>query len=97
MIYISGKVTGQKIEDARQKFLKAEAFLEKFMPEERIINPLKIETRGGLDWEQYMAKDIVQLFFCDKIYMLSDWKESKGAKLEYLIAKEMGMKIIYQK
>ncbi len=96
MIYISGKVTGQKIEEARTKFLAAKKFL-KGITKEKIINPLEVEVRGGLTWEEYMAKDIYWLIKCNKIYMLRDWPESKGARLEYLIAKELRIAIIYQK
>ena len=34
-----------------------------------------------------MARDIKMLLKCDSICMLDDWKQSKGAKLEYTRAK----------
>lgn len=34
---------------------------------------------------------------CDAIFMLKDWKESKGARFEHQTAEVCGIKIIYQK
>lgn len=39
---------------------------------------------------------IENLMNCDAIYLLYDWRMSKGAVLEYAIAKELGLKIIEQ-
>lgn len=87
-IYISGKITGDP--DYKQKFKGAEVFLKNFGFE--VKNPADIETTGK-PWIWYIKQDIVALMDCDAIFLLKDWKRSKGAKLEHYIAKKMGMRI----
>jgi hypothetical protein len=43
-----------------------------------------------------MLEDIKNLFYCDSIFMLHNWVESKGARIEHFIATEMEIKIFYQ-
>lgn len=40
---------------------------------------------------------ITHLMECDAIYMLKDWKQSRGARLEHFIALKLGMRIIKEK
>lgn len=91
-IYISGKITGTK--DYYARFEKAENDLIKmgYAP----INPVKNEPEGK-DWEYYMRQDIMKLMCCSGIYMLKGWRYSRGAKLEFKIAKNLGFKIIYER
>jgi hypothetical protein len=44
-----------------------------------------------------MRECIAALVTCDEIFMLKNWETSKGAKIEFYIADEMGMKIIFEK
>jgi hypothetical protein len=46
-------------------------------------------------WSAYMRLDITMLCECDSIYMLPGWENSKGAKLEKMIADSLGMEIFY--
>jgi hypothetical protein len=43
-----------------------------------------------------MRYDIRALTFCDSIYMMKGWEESKGANIELKVAKAIGLKIIYE-
>lgn len=43
-----------------------------------------------------MKQDIIVMMECDNIFLQADYKSSKGAMLEYNIAKELGMNIIYE-
>ncbi len=98
MIYISGRITGNK--NWKFDFRLAEnQLIEKGYLREHIINPLKLESKMTLakTWSNYMRNDIRQLVKCDEIYMLKGWRRSKGARLERKIAKGLGMKVIYQK
>jgi hypothetical protein len=47
-------------------------------------------------WEDYMEKDLGILLRCDGIYMLNNWGNSKGARCEYALAKELGLTIRFQ-
>lgn len=87
-VYISGKITDDP--NYKQKFKNAELFLR--LAGFEVVNPADQEVTGK-PWNWYMRKDIKLLVKCGAIYLLQDWKESKGAKLEHYIAKKLGMKI----
>ncbi len=94
-IYISGKITGLDIAIAAMLFGAAHEELEKknYHP----VNPMKeVPYNKDWTWHQYMLADIALIFDCTHMYMLSNWKESKGARMEHAIAKELEMEIIYQ-
>jgi hypothetical protein len=94
-IYISGKITGLPMEEVIEKFNNC----EKQLQEEGFItfNPIKISPYSEeKTWEDYMVSDIEALFKCDAIYMMLDWGQSKGARIEYQIAKEMGIQIYFE-
>lgn len=96
-VYISGKISGLDIEQAKAKFQEAEDYL-KDTDFVEVINPMKLsEFDPNKTWKQYMIEDIDMLFDCDTIYMLDNWETSRGARIERAIAHEMQMKIIYQK
>ena len=61
------------------------------------INPIKVNTPiEGKTWKEYMLDDIKLLFDCEAIFLLNNWQASKGARIEYLIAKEIGMTILME-
>lgn len=92
-IYISGKITGT--DDYIARFAAAEEKLTK--AGYKVVNPARTNaTLPDLDWKQYMDVCIVLIDFCDSIYMLSDWEESKGAKIEHKIAEKKKKFIIYE-
>jgi hypothetical protein len=95
-VYISGKISGLEFADAYSNFEFAEKYIN-LLTNHVAVNPMKIEHVHDLSWESYMVEDIRALFSCDAIYLLSNWEESKGARIEKAIAKEMDIEIIYQK
>lgn len=92
-IYISGKVTGIPDADVREKFTDACEFLNSIGFE--AVNPVESGLPSTATWEQHMVKDIELLFGCDAIYMMADWVDSKGASIEYDIAKRLGMPMFF--
>jgi hypothetical protein len=93
-VYISGKITGYDIKFAESKFNESEEFLrlKGFIP----VNPFKLsETHPDKSWEDYMIDDIRGLFACDAIYLHPDWGQSRGARIEYQIAKELNLKVMF--
>lgn len=93
-IYISGKITGN--ENHIEEFTSAEYMLRE-RQECIVFNPIKLGVIfEGSTWEQYMLADLMILELCDTIYMLKNWKESKGAIIEHEKAVELGMNIIYE-
>lgn len=93
-VYISGRITGLPIDIVKKKFGDAEDLLLAlgFIP----VNPLN----NGLDhthtWEEHMTKDIEMLMPCDAVFMLDNWKLSRGARIEYNIARETGKKLLFE-
>lgn len=94
-IYISGKISGLPIKSVIKKFKFHSEILR--LKGYDIVNPIEISPLNeSNDWYDYMVNDIAGLFKCDAIYMLSDWGQSKGARIEYAIAKELGLKIFFE-
>ena len=89
--YVSGRVTGN--ENYREDFNNAS--LEIIAMDYKAINPV---ANVPLDktWIWYMKRDIRLLLDCNTIYMIHGWWRSRGARLEWLIAKILNYKIIYQ-
>lgn len=52
-------------------------------------------TATGFEaWVGFMRADLRLLLECDAIWMLPDWRLSKGARLEHQIANELGFKVL---
>ena len=93
-IYISGKITGIE-EEAKNLFKNAEEILtsQGFI----VFNPMElVPYNPSYEWSDYMKDDIKILTECDAIYMLDNWTESKGAKIERQLAIDLGLNVIYQ-
>lgn len=93
-IYISGKISGLPMEEVRAKFAQAEQQIVAFG--HTPVNPLNNGQPADASWEEQMLASIKMLFECDAIYMLHDWGDSRGARIERNIAEEMGFEIIPQ-
>lgn len=61
-----------------------------------VINPMKIEHNHDLSWVNYMREDLKAMLNCTHIYMLKDWHLSKGANIEYNLAKDLGLTVLFQ-
>ncbi|MBB3752498.1 hypothetical protein FHT44_005010 [Mycolicibacterium sp. BK634] len=46
-------------------------------------------------WGWFLRRDIRELAKCGRIVMLPDWEKSRGAQLEFTVAKALEMEIIY--
>lgn len=105
-IYISGPITN--VENWQTAFIDAESALEEYYKDYffSIENPLRIARRiesafalaGAVpEYVDYMREDISTLVDCGTICMLPGWKRSKGARMEYRIAKILNMIILEYK
>ena len=97
-IYISGKISGLNLAVAAQNFEEAESLLKQRYSKYEVnpVNPMKIKHKENASWEDYMKEDIGALLQCDGIFMLKNWSESKGARVEYAIARELKLPIFYE-
>lgn len=78
-IYIAGKVTGEHRPHVEVKFQHAENYIKSkgFEP----VNPLKLVDKDT-EWENAMKTCMDELVNCDTIFLLPDWTNSTGARLE---------------
>lgn len=61
------------------------------------VNPFDVPPyKDNPTWEDYMAADIRALMDCNAIYMQCDWGQSKGARIEYQIALELGLVVMFE-
>lgn len=94
-IYVSGKISGLPIEEAKQRFANSQALLESIGFE--VVNPLEFGLCDEkASWESHKVKDIELLFGCDAIYMMDNWTGSTGAGIEYDIAFRLGKDIWFE-
>jgi len=107
--YISGGITG--LESYRGFFTKATNTLKKnevskiYNPATKCskdMNKVFTEVFGkNPSWLEYMIFDVMVLSHCKSIYMLKNWKTSKGARWEHRIMKfkrlfNRNIKIVYE-
>ena len=94
-IYVAGKVTGEFRDKCRYKF----GYFATRLREQghQVINPFAMldDMRGVFTKEDEMTICFAAITVCDAVYMLEDWHESEGAKMEHKFALDHGKKIIY--
>lgn len=57
-----------------------------------VVSPAEINPNGGT-WQECMKKDIAQLMTCDLLAKLPGWIDSRGARLEILLAQQLEIKV----
>lgn len=102
-IYIAGKVSGLPLNEVLGKFAKAFDKIEalgfeavnpvELVQDYLIANPTHIERTEDEIWKLAMRICIKELVDCDGIMLLSNWINSKGAKIEYRIAMDLDLAI----
>ncbi len=85
--YISGPMTGHP--DLNFPAFNAAAAKLRAMGLD-VCNPAEFGEEPGMAWADYLRKDIRALMDCQGIVMLPGWQKSKGARLEWVIANELG-------
>ena len=93
-IYLSGKISGTDLDYVRRLFDKVATTLRALGHE--VTNPLCNGLSESDPWEDHIAKDIINLIDCEGIYMLQGWEDSQGARIEHAVAKEIGLKVMYE-
>jgi hypothetical protein len=91
--YISGKISGLGRGAVENKFSKSvlEVFKRGYVP----VSPLNTCVAYWMPWWLHMAVDIITLMNCDAIYLQSDWRQSRGARMEKWVAIVMEKEIIH--
>ena len=88
-IYISGPMTGIENYNFEAFHAAARCFRQAGW---EVSNPAEnFDGRTDLPRERYLRADIAMISECDAIALLPNWEDSRGAKLEYMIARELHM------
>lgn len=104
-IFISGPITAPTFYQVNQNVRKAEAVAIKLMKKGWAVHcPHKNSEflQGALhrndeeDFERWIAVDLEILSRLDAIYMLKNWRRSRGSKIEHAKAKELNKEIYYE-
>jgi hypothetical protein len=87
-LYLCGRITGD--DNYRAKFLEAENTLYEtgFYP----VNPAAC-VPANTEWNHAMRTAISLMLRCDGVALLPDWKQSKGAKIEARLARDLGIAV----
>lgn len=93
-IYISGKISGLPYGEVERKFADAEELLVSIGFE--VVNPLRNGLPEKEEWIKHLCKDIELLHGCGAIFMLDNWRDSRGARHEYNFALEEGKKVYFE-
>jgi hypothetical protein len=89
-LYVSGAISGMP-DLNRTKFHLVTKQLRDLGHD--VVNPHEICLGiPAEEWAKCMRICIVALCFCEKMIMLDDWQNSRGATLEYAIATALGIK-----
>lgn len=59
-----------------------------------VENPAEHGVVDDAEWRDYMAYDLTRLGLCGQVAVLPGWENSKGARLEVHIARELGMPVV---
>ena len=93
-VYIAGKVTGLPWQEVEDKFRSAAGIVRHHGAVAIVpIHYCKLEW----SWHQCMRVCLPLLLSCDRIMLLPDWKQSRGAKIEFLVALAAGIPILKYK
>jgi len=91
-LYVSGAISGMP-ELNKIKFEIATKQLRHLGYE--VVNPHELCIGiPAAEWEKCMKICICALCFCEVMIMLDDWQDSRGATLEFIIARSLGIKTI---
>ena len=93
-VYISGPITGLPYEEVEKAFNEAEIRLKEQGYE--VVNPLNNGLPRESTWNEHMRADLKLLLGCDVIYLLKGYQDSKGAMIEYDLARILHFDIIEQ-
>lgn len=108
VIYVAGKYLGNSDWETYNNIHKARVVARKLWDEGwAVICPHSNTAFFGAesekdrddpngDWQRWLNGDLEIIRRCDAIYMLDNWKDSKGAKLEHKLAVELGLEIYYE-
>jgi len=89
--YIAGRVSGIPRIDAQNNFFRGENML--LANGIQYVNPMRLVKADATPLEA-MRVLIPAMLECDGVLLLNDWKFSEGARIEEMLARYAGLRII---
>jgi hypothetical protein len=95
LVYISGPMSNLPdlnfpAFDEAKKFLTKRGFV--------VISPADLSReRSPMLYSEILRNNLKYLLICNAIFLLKGWGTSKGARMEYFVAENLGMRVIFQK
>lgn len=89
--YISGPITGKLLLNRPAFTRAAQRLAAKGFA---VVNPFDV-IQDPESWEAAMRADLKAMLDCSHIAMLPGWRDSRGARLEYHVACELGFEVIH--
>ena len=93
-IYIAGKISGLNREEITKKFEAAQKSL--LAKGHQVFIPSVLPAYEEVSHEDYMHICYAMIDVCDAVYMLSDWQQSIGARMELQYAADHRKEILYE-
>ena len=91
-VYISGAITN--VPNYKELFAKAKQELESANIGIECVDPSCLHE--GMTYKQYIDITLEMLKSCDAIFILENWRDSKGVSLELAYARTVGLEIYFQ-
>lgn len=90
-IYLSAPMTGivdlnRSLFDGTEAILRAKGY--------DVVNPLSFGEEG--EWLDCIIRDLGALENCDAILLLGGWRSSYGCRIEFLVARKLGLYICHR-
>lgn len=92
--YNAGKIGNIPYIVAHHNFQKADEYIIALGM--KPVNPLYNGLRASAPWILHMIVDIWLLARCKVVFFQHNWKESKGARVEYMAARFLGKQLLFQ-
>lgn len=99
LIYVAGKYSGNTTDEVYENIQLARRYAQEIWRKGHAaicphLNTMFMDENIG--YEHFLRGDFKILSMCHGIFLLPNWKDSKGAKMEYDVAIKLG-KHIYTK
>lgn len=93
-VYISGQITGLTEDVFRHLFNEAEKLLIGWDAEP--VNPCTLNHNHDKSWKEFMREDLKALKTCERLFALTNWQNSRGARIEVWFAHRYGIPVMYE-
>ena len=98
IVYVSGKYTDKDRRSVEENVRIAKEYAQKIWEMGYTVICPHTNTdfiESSLVWKDYIEGDMELIKRSDIVFMLPNWKDSKGAKIEWNEAQDLGLRVVY--